>query len=102
MKITGLTDKPAWSLGCALLGREDVVADEGEWAARLWAMADLATPMAVRVAATLRLADHVMGGGRTASERPRRRASMLMHWIACCGTWSPRACCVVTSRIGMC
>ena len=41
MKITGLTDKPAWSLGCA---------------------ADLATPMAVRVAATLRLADHVMGG----------------------------------------
>jgi len=68
MKITGLTDKPAWSLGCALLGREDVVADEGEWAARLWAMADLATPMAVRVAATLRLADHVMGGGRTASE----------------------------------
>jgi DNA-binding transcriptional ArsR family regulator len=44
------------------------VADEGEWAARLWAMADLATPMAVRVAATLRLADHVMGGRRTASE----------------------------------
>lgn len=47
MKITGLTDKPAWSLGCA---------------------ADLATPMAVRVAATLRLADHVMGGRRTTSE----------------------------------
>jgi DNA-binding transcriptional ArsR family regulator len=68
MKITRLTDKRAWSLGCALLRREDVVADEGEWAARLWAMADLATPMAVRVAATLRLADHVMGGRRTTSE----------------------------------
>jgi hypothetical protein len=68
MKITRLTDKRAWSLGCALPGREDVVADEGEWAARLWAMADLATPMAVRVAATLRIADHIMGGRRTALE----------------------------------
>jgi hypothetical protein len=41
------------------------VADEGEWAAGLWAMADLATPMAVRVAATLRIADHIMGGRTT-------------------------------------
>lgn len=30
--------------------------------ARLWAMADLFTPMALRVAATLRLADHVASG----------------------------------------
>ena len=30
--------------------------------ARLWAMADLFTPMALRVAATLRLADHVAAG----------------------------------------
>jgi hypothetical protein len=45
-----------------------VVADEGERAARLWAMADLATPMAVRVAATLRIADHIMRGSRTAPE----------------------------------
>jgi hypothetical protein len=37
------------------------VADEG-FPARLWEMADLFTPMALRVAATLRLADHVAGG----------------------------------------
>lgn len=33
---------------------------------RLWTMADLATPMAIRVAATLRLADHVAHGTQTA------------------------------------
>jgi hypothetical protein len=32
----------------------------------LWAAADLVTPMAVRVAATLRLADHIAAGTRTA------------------------------------
>jgi hypothetical protein len=37
------------------------VSDEA-FPARLWAMADLFTPMAVRVAATLRLADHVAAG----------------------------------------
>lgn len=37
------------------------MSDEG-FPARLWAMADLFTPMAVRVAATLRLADHVAAG----------------------------------------
>src|SRR5829696_1179589 len=67
MKSTQLPDKRAWSLGCPLLGREDQVADEGEWAAGLWAMADLATPMTVRVAATLRIADHITRGRRTAS-----------------------------------
>ena len=45
-----------------------MVAEEGEWAAGLWAMADLATPMAVRVAATLRIADHITRGRRTAPE----------------------------------
>src|SRR3954465_10893706 len=35
------------------------------WGGRLWAAADLATPMAVRVAATLRLADHIVAGART-------------------------------------
>jgi hypothetical protein len=34
----------------------------------LWAMADLVTPMAVRVAATLRIADHIAGGVQTAPE----------------------------------
>lgn len=42
------------------------MADEGEWGAGLWPLADLATPMAVRVAATLRIADHISRGVRTA------------------------------------
>ncbi|PKW00332.1 O-methyltransferase [Streptomyces sp. 1222.5] len=37
-------------------------------AAKLWAMASLGTPMAVRVAATLRIADHIAAGRRTAAE----------------------------------
>jgi hypothetical protein len=45
-----------------------VVTDKDEWAAGLWAMADLATPMAVRVAATLRIADHIVAGRRTTPE----------------------------------
>ncbi len=40
--------------------------DEERWGGELWAAADLATPMAIRVAATLRLADHIAGGRRTA------------------------------------
>jgi predicted transcriptional regulator len=44
------------------------VADEDERGARLWAMADLATPMAVRVAATLRIADHITRGLCTAQD----------------------------------
>jgi hypothetical protein len=34
----------------------------------LWAAADLVTPMAIRVAATLRWADHIAAGRRTAEE----------------------------------
>lgn len=41
--------------------------DEGDWV-ELWAMADLTTPMAVRVAATLGIADHVADGLSTASQ----------------------------------
>jgi O-methyltransferase len=37
-------------------------------AARLWSMASLGTPMAVRVAATLRVADHIVAGRQTAGE----------------------------------
>ena len=44
------------------------MADEGEWGAGLWAMADLATPLAVRVAATLRIADHIAQGLQTDRE----------------------------------
>lgn len=36
------------------------------WGGTLWAAADLVTPMAIRVAATLRLADHIAAGARTA------------------------------------
>jgi hypothetical protein len=42
--------------------------EKGEPAADVYAMADLVTPMAVRVAATLRVADHIVRGRRTASE----------------------------------
>lgn len=41
---------------------------EGSSEAGLWAMADLVTPMALRVAATLRVADHIAGGLDTAPE----------------------------------
>ena len=44
------------------------MAGEGERDGGLWAMADLATPMALRVAATLRIADHLSRGRRTAPE----------------------------------
>lgn len=40
--------------------------DATAWGGKLWAAADLATPMAIRVAATLRLADHIAAGRRTA------------------------------------
>lgn len=36
------------------------------WGGELWAAADLLTPMCIRVAATLRLADHLTAGLRTA------------------------------------
>ena len=40
--------------------------DEGGRETALWALADLVTPMAVRVAATLRIADHLADGQQTA------------------------------------
>jgi hypothetical protein len=43
------------------------VADEGDENATLRDLADLVTPMAVRVAATLRIADHISRGTRTAA-----------------------------------
>ena len=42
--------------------------DDDAAGARLWSLAHLGTPMAVRVAATLRIADHVADGVRTAPE----------------------------------
>lgn len=45
-----------------------VSAAEDETVPALWTMAQLATPMAVRVAATLRIADHIASGLRTVPE----------------------------------
>lgn len=39
--------------------------EETRWGGELWAAADLVTPMAIRVAATLRLADHIAAGRQT-------------------------------------
>lgn len=39
--------------------------ESAEWGGALWAAADLVTPMAIRVAATLRLADHIAAGRQT-------------------------------------
>jgi SAM-dependent methyltransferase len=41
---------------------------EREWGGRLWAAADLITPMAVRVAATLRVADAITAGVTSGTE----------------------------------
>jgi len=41
------------------------------WGGALWAAADLVTPMAIRVAATLRLADHIAEGTQTAEALAR-------------------------------
>ncbi|MFI9203887.1 methyltransferase [Streptomyces sp. NPDC053048] len=45
-----------------------LLAGEDDTGAALWALAHLATPMAIRVAATLRVADHLAGAPRTAAE----------------------------------
>lgn len=50
------------------------MADEG-LSARLWAMADLFTPMALRVAATLRLADHIAAGADSLPALAQRTGS---------------------------
>lgn len=42
--------------------------DEDATGAGLWAMAHLGTPMAIRVAATLRIADHIVAGQHSAAE----------------------------------
>ncbi len=58
------------------------------WGGRLWAAADLVTPMAIRVAATLRLADHIAAGTRTAGALaatvhadPDALARLLAHLV---------------------
>lgn len=48
-----------------------MLGDQDGTAARLWSMAGLGTPMAIRVAATLRVADHIVAGRQTAGELAR-------------------------------
>jgi hypothetical protein len=65
--------------------------------AELWALAQLSTPMAVRVAATLRVADHITAGLRTAKElAPVVRADpdaleRLLSYLAVRGVFSKDA-----------
>jgi hypothetical protein len=47
---------------------QDYPVEETDPADALWGLADLVTPMAVRVAATLRIADRIASGPRTAAE----------------------------------
>jgi O-methyltransferase len=51
-----------------VLIQEDAMADEADPRDGLTRLADLITPMAVRVAATLRVADHIAMGPRTAAQ----------------------------------
>src|SRR4051794_12144021 len=58
------------------------------WGGTLWAAADLVTPMAIRVAATLRLADHIAAGTCTAEALaaavdadPDALARLLAHLV---------------------
>lgn len=63
--------------------------DATGWGGELWAAADLLTPMAIRVAATLRLADHIVAGRRTADALaaatdadPDALARVLRHLVS--------------------
>ena len=63
-------------------------------AAELWAMAHLGTPMAIRVAATLRLADHLATGLGTAAELAEAAGAhpdaldRLLRYLAARGVFS--------------
>jgi hypothetical protein len=68
--------------------------DEAGWQSGLWAAADLVTPMAVRVAATLRLADHIAGGTSTttalaaATGADEQALSRLLAHLVAAGVFS--------------
>ena len=69
-------------------------ADEDGKGAELWAMAQLATPMAVRVAATLHIADHIAAGSCTAPELAEATDAdpdaleRLMRYLTVRGVWT--------------
>lgn len=66
-----------------------------EWRSDLWAAASLVTPMAIRVAATLRLADHIAAGTRTASalaaavQADPVALERLMNYLVTAGVLTP-------------
>lgn len=70
--------------------RDEATRHPGQtWGGGLWEAADLVTPMAIRVAATLRLADHVAAGRRSAAAlaaatgaEPDALARLLAHLAA--------------------
>lgn len=71
-----------------------MLGDHDGSAARLWSMAGLGTPMAIRVAATLRLADHIHQGRRTADELAQAcgahqdTLARLLRYLAARGVFS--------------
>jgi len=66
----------------------------GWWGGELWAAADLLTPMAIRVAATLRLADHIAAGRQTtealaaATDADRDALDRVLRHLAAAGVLS--------------
>src|ERR1700694_2538454 len=60
----------------------------------LWAMADLATPMAIRVVATLRIADHITRGLQTSSELAEA-AGVGATASRCAPRWTWRCSCAL-------
>ena len=54
--------------------------NETRWGGELWAAADLITPMAIRVAATLRLADHIAAGTERRRRWPPRWMPTRTRW----------------------
>src|SRR5690349_17063175 len=62
---TYCTDQGSRHGSAGNLEEEPMAEDATGWGGALWAAADLATPMAIRVAATLRLADSIAAGTRT-------------------------------------
>jgi hypothetical protein len=57
------------------------------WGGELWAAADLVTPMAIRVAATLRLADTSSLADRRPRPWPQRWPLTGTRWGDCWATW---------------
>jgi hypothetical protein len=70
------------------VGRGGAMAEEATgWGGRLWAAADLVTPMAIRVAATLRLADHIAAGRQTTEALAAVVDADGTRWGGCWAIW---------------